>query len=135
MEAKTDTGLVKGHAYSVTAVKKIKLGQGILSFLNREYIEMVRCRNPWGGTEWKGAWSDGQVTRHFLTFMEFCVFSLNLFSICLSLKKRDNACICLLVCKLRVVCPIKISPLLLTFKTFFIFCFVLTSFSSLCLQV
>lgn len=59
MEAKTDTGLVKGHAYSVTAVKKIKLGQGILSFLNREYIEMVRCRNPWGGTEWKGAWSDG----------------------------------------------------------------------------
>ena len=51
----------------------------------------------------------------------FCVYSLNLFSICLSLKKRGNACICLLVCKLRVVCPIKISPLLLTFKTFFLY--------------
>lgn len=59
MEAKTNTGLVKGHAYSVTAVRNIKLGQGLLSFFKREHIEMVRCRNPWGGTEWKGAWSDG----------------------------------------------------------------------------
>lgn len=59
MEAETNTGLVKGHAYSVTAVRNIKLGQGLLSFFKREHIEMVRCRNPWGGTEWKGAWSDG----------------------------------------------------------------------------
>ncbi|XP_061194258.1 calpain-5-like [Saccostrea echinata] len=59
MEDKTKTGLVKGHAYSVTDVRKIKLGQGLLAFFKRESMEMVRCRNPWGGTEWTGAWSDG----------------------------------------------------------------------------
>lgn len=52
-------GLVKGHAYSVNAVKKIRLGKSLISVFNREKIRMIRCRNPWGGTEWKGAWSDG----------------------------------------------------------------------------
>ncbi|XP_052217041.1 calpain-5-like [Dreissena polymorpha] len=59
MEAKLSCGLVKGHAYSVTAVKKIKLGTGLFSIFARDHLQMVRCRNPWGGTEWKGAWSDG----------------------------------------------------------------------------
>ncbi|VDI30156.1 calpain-5 [Mytilus galloprovincialis] len=59
MEAELDVGLVKGHAYSVTAVRDIKLGTGLFSVFNAERIHMVRCRNPWGGTEWKGAWSDG----------------------------------------------------------------------------
>ncbi|KAH3848959.1 calpain-5-like [Dreissena polymorpha] len=58
-EAKMSCGLVKGHAYSVTAVKEIKLGKGLLAFFKRETLEMVRCRNPWGETEWNGAWSDG----------------------------------------------------------------------------
>jgi len=58
-EAKLDCGLVKGHAYSVTAVKDIKLGIGLFSIFNRDKIHMVRCRNPWGETEWTGAWSDG----------------------------------------------------------------------------
>ena len=61
MEDVLPCGLVKGHAYSVTAVKKIKLGTGLLSLFNRESLQMMRCRNPWGGTEWKGAWSDGYV--------------------------------------------------------------------------
>ncbi|KAK3082918.1 hypothetical protein FSP39_009044 [Pinctada imbricata] len=61
MEAKMSCGLVKGHAYSVTAVKNIRLGKGLMSYFNREKIHMMRCRNPWGGTEWKGAWSDGSV--------------------------------------------------------------------------
>lgn len=61
MEAELACGLVKGHAYSVTAVKKIKLGTGLFSIFARDYLQMIRCRNPWGGTEWKGAWSDGYV--------------------------------------------------------------------------
>ncbi|XP_045201213.2 calpain-5-like [Mercenaria mercenaria] len=58
-ESKTSSGLVTGHAYSITAVKRIKLGKGLFSIFSRDYLEMVRCRNPWGGSEWTGAWSDG----------------------------------------------------------------------------
>uniref|UniRef100_A0AAX7TTF6 Calpain-3 n=1 Tax=Astatotilapia calliptera TaxID=8154 RepID=A0AAX7TTF6_ASTCA len=42
-ETRTVTGLVKGHAYSVTAESKVRL---------------VRLRNPWGQVEWNGPWSD-----------------------------------------------------------------------------
>lgn len=60
MEKPTEMGLVIGHAYSVTAVKRIYLkGTGLLSFMNREKLPMIRLRNPWGGAEWKGAFSDG----------------------------------------------------------------------------
>ncbi|XP_013401269.1 calpain-5 isoform X3 [Lingula anatina] len=60
MEAKTDTGLVKGHAYGITAVKKVPLeGTGLFNFFKKDKIKMVRLRNPWGGVEWTGAFSDG----------------------------------------------------------------------------
>ncbi|XP_060083333.1 calpain-5-like [Ylistrum balloti] len=61
MEDELDCGLIKGHAYSVTSVKDIPIStsSGLFSFFKREKIHMIRCRNPWGGTEWKGAWSDG----------------------------------------------------------------------------
>ncbi|XP_048745136.2 calpain-5-like isoform X2 [Ostrea edulis] len=60
MEASTDTGLVKGHAYGVTAVKNVALeGSGLLSFFKSEKIAMIRLRNPWGKGEWNGAFSDG----------------------------------------------------------------------------
>uniref|UniRef100_A0A6Q2WS35 Calpain-3 n=1 Tax=Esox lucius TaxID=8010 RepID=A0A6Q2WS35_ESOLU len=42
-ETRTTTGLVKGHAYSVTGVEEVRL---------------VRLRNPWGQVEWNGPWSD-----------------------------------------------------------------------------
>ncbi|XP_035693138.1 calpain-5-like isoform X3 [Branchiostoma floridae] len=61
MEASTESGLVKGHAYSVTAVKKVKVGEsGMLSGIlgNQEKIYMIRMRNPWGQKEWRGPWSD-----------------------------------------------------------------------------
>lgn len=45
-EAKTDTGIIEGHAYTVIAVHEIS-GKKILE-----------CRNPWGQGEWKGAFSD-----------------------------------------------------------------------------
>lgn len=59
MEEKLSCGLVKGHAYSVTNVRKLKLGTGLKSIFSREKIHMIRCRNPWGGSDWKGAWSNG----------------------------------------------------------------------------
>ena len=59
MEAKTETGLVKGHAYGVTAVKTVKLGaSGLSGIFNKEKVYLVRLRNPWGAKEWNGPWSD-----------------------------------------------------------------------------
>ncbi|CAH2314731.1 calpain-9 isoform X2 [Pelobates cultripes] len=45
-----DEGLVLGHAYSVIGAKKVqsRLGEVLL----------LHLRNPWGFTEYKGAWSD-----------------------------------------------------------------------------
>lgn len=39
-------GLIPGHAYSVIIAKEVK-GQ-----------RLVNIRNPWGGFEWDGDWSD-----------------------------------------------------------------------------
>uniref|UniRef100_A0A8C7SBP5 Calpain-3 n=1 Tax=Oncorhynchus mykiss TaxID=8022 RepID=A0A8C7SBP5_ONCMY len=46
----TLTGLVKGHAYSVTAVEE--------SQHKASKVRLVRLRNPWGQVEWNGPWSD-----------------------------------------------------------------------------
>ncbi|XP_051512469.1 calpain-5-like [Myxocyprinus asiaticus] len=58
MEARLDCGLVKGHAYAVTDVRKVRLGTGLLAFFKSEKLSMIRMRNPWGQKEWNGAWSD-----------------------------------------------------------------------------
>uniref|UniRef100_A0A673FUV5 Calpain 5a n=1 Tax=Sinocyclocheilus rhinocerous TaxID=307959 RepID=A0A673FUV5_9TELE len=58
MEARLDCGLVKGHAYAVTDVRKVRLGTGLLAFFKSEKLSMIRMRNPWGQREWIGAWSD-----------------------------------------------------------------------------
>ncbi|KAK6189908.1 hypothetical protein SNE40_001878 [Patella caerulea] len=48
------TGLVSGHAYTITCVIKIKHQMG--------EEKLLRIRNPWGdATEWKGSWSDNDV--------------------------------------------------------------------------
>ncbi|KAG8196268.1 hypothetical protein JTE90_023823 [Oedothorax gibbosus] len=61
MEARTEVGLVKGHAYGITAVKKVYIGETNLMSLfgQKEKIYMVRMRNPWGQKEWNGPFSDG----------------------------------------------------------------------------
>ncbi|XP_078736373.1 calpain-5-like [Lampetra fluviatilis] len=59
MEARLGCGLVKGHAYSVTDVRRVRLGQGLVAFFRAERLNMIRMRNPWGQKEWNGAWSDG----------------------------------------------------------------------------
>ena len=40
-------GIVQGHAYALLAVLEV------------DGFQLVQLRNPWGDTEWKGAWSDG----------------------------------------------------------------------------
>ncbi|XP_069016822.1 calpain-3 isoform X1 [Embiotoca jacksoni] len=52
-ETRTVTGLVKGHAYSVTAVEECKPSQH-----KESKVRLVRLRNPWGQVEWNGPWSD-----------------------------------------------------------------------------
>ncbi|XP_037074982.1 calpain-5-like isoform X2 [Pollicipes pollicipes] len=61
VEQRTEMGLVKGHAYGITAIKKVPIGNTTLVnfFTGREKIYMVRLRNPWGEKEWSGAFSDG----------------------------------------------------------------------------
>lgn len=58
VEARMSCGLVKGHAYSVTDVRKARLGQGLMSFFKAEKLFMIKMRNPWGKQEWNGPWSD-----------------------------------------------------------------------------
>lgn len=56
VESKSDNGLVKGHAYSVTGVRKVSV-----SVRGREG-NLVRVRNPTGNErEWTGAWGDKYV--------------------------------------------------------------------------
>ncbi|XP_067889208.1 calpain-5a isoform X1 [Heterodontus francisci] len=58
METRLSTGLVKGHAYAVTDIRKVRLGHGLFAFFKAEKLFMIRMRNPWGQKEWNGAWSD-----------------------------------------------------------------------------
>uniref|UniRef100_A0A8B9HQ00 Calpain 5 n=1 Tax=Astyanax mexicanus TaxID=7994 RepID=A0A8B9HQ00_ASTMX len=59
VESVLDCGLVKGHAYGITAVRKIRIGESLLGICGASRIYMVRMRNPWGTTDWTGAWSQG----------------------------------------------------------------------------
>ncbi|KAL4631459.1 calpain-5-like [Arapaima gigas] len=59
VESVLDCGLVCGHAYGITAVRKIRLGEGLWAHCGATWVNMVRLRNPWGTSDWTGAWSQG----------------------------------------------------------------------------
>ena len=44
-------GMVSNHSYVITGVEEIPFRSGT--------AKLIRVRNPWGDTEWNGAWSDG----------------------------------------------------------------------------
>ncbi|KHJ94837.1 calpain family cysteine protease [Oesophagostomum dentatum] len=62
IEQTLDCGLVKGHAYAVTAVKYVELDakSNAISALfgHHDRVRMIRLQNPWGEKEWNGPWSD-----------------------------------------------------------------------------
>ncbi|XP_063320885.1 calpain-5-like [Pelmatolapia mariae] len=57
VESVLECGLVRGHAYGITAVRKVRLGEKVLKTGGTSRLFMVRMRNPWGTTDWTGAWS------------------------------------------------------------------------------
>ncbi|XP_041634821.1 calpain-5-like [Cheilinus undulatus] len=59
VESVLDCGLVRGHAYGITAVRKVRLGETLQNNGGMCRLFMVRMRNPWGSTDWTGAWSQG----------------------------------------------------------------------------
>lgn len=46
-------GLVNGHAYSVLRIRTVRKQAS-----STDYFQMVQIRNPHGGGEWSGSWSD-----------------------------------------------------------------------------
>ncbi|XP_033486831.2 calpain-9 [Epinephelus lanceolatus] len=50
LEKKNELGIMYKHAYSLTAIEKVKTANGTQ--------ELIRILNPWGDTEWEGPWSD-----------------------------------------------------------------------------
>lgn len=46
-DLQTEVGLVEAHAYAFLDVRELPSGD-----------RLVKIRNPWGKTEWNGAWSD-----------------------------------------------------------------------------
>jgi len=73
-EAKTDVGLIRGHAYSITKVMKAQIETPNVS----GRIPLVRIRNPWGNeAEWTGAWSDGSAEWQFIPDEEKEAMGLN----------------------------------------------------------
>ncbi|CAK9301677.1 unnamed protein product [Gordionus sp. m RMFG-2023] len=61
--AELSNGLIKGHAYSITDVKRIVTKQG--------KVCLLRMRNPWGNeAEWNGPWSDKSSEWHYTSAEE-----------------------------------------------------------------
>ncbi|XP_029642543.1 calpain-A isoform X2 [Octopus sinensis] len=72
LEAKLSNGLICGHAYSITCCKFAEIPSYVEIETPRKKgkIPMVRIRNPWGESEWNGAWSDQSEEWKFISQAE-----------------------------------------------------------------
>ena len=90
-EARTDVGLVKGHAYSITKVVKAQIETPQAS----GEIPLIRIRNPWGNeAEWNGAWSDRETQELFKSLLLNIIekgFQLWLFSFVIADHQNGNS--------------------------------------------
>jgi len=50
-----DTGIISGHAYSLNDIFELDDPE---MEKERKTHRLLRIRNPWGRSEWKGKWSD-----------------------------------------------------------------------------
>ncbi|XP_031758475.1 LOW QUALITY PROTEIN: calpain-8 [Xenopus tropicalis] len=50
VETVAKNNVVKNHAYTITRAEEVSY--------RGEKVQLIRLRNPWGKTEWNGAWSD-----------------------------------------------------------------------------
>lgn len=57
-EVETDWGLLKGHTYTMTDIRKIRLGERLVEVFSTEKLYLIRLRNPLGRQEWSGPWSE-----------------------------------------------------------------------------
>ena len=48
-------GLLMGHGYGVTAVKRVTFtGTPLLKIMQQEKMSLIRLRDPWSGNGWTG---------------------------------------------------------------------------------
>lgn len=74
LEARTEVGLVRGHAYSITKVVRARIETPRAS----GKIPLIRIRNPWGNdAEWNGAWSDGSPEWQYIPDDEKDILGIN----------------------------------------------------------
>ncbi|CAN7938594.1 unnamed protein product, partial [Ixodes hexagonus] len=62
---KCPEGIIAFHEYSVTDVKRATVTQ--VTGTDGEERQLIRVRNPWGSTEWKGSWSDASSQWNLIT--------------------------------------------------------------------
>ncbi|ROL51915.1 Calpain-1 catalytic subunit [Anabarilius grahami] len=79
-EAVSSSGIVGGHAYTVTGVCKV-MSKG-------NPVHLVRVLNPWGDTEWNKDWSDKMSMEDFTRNFE----SLDICCLCPDFLDRSSGC-------------------------------------------
>ena len=52
-------GLIPGHNYILTDIREVVIPRSYRAKIGMDRVAMVRLRNPWGGQEWTGSWSEG----------------------------------------------------------------------------
>ena len=58
-------GLLMGHGYGVTAVKRVTFaGTPLVKLVQEDKLNLIRLRDPWSTNGWTGKFGRGYVTKH-----------------------------------------------------------------------